>query len=90
MARTSAPVIYSQTFDDGMTWEILGADATYVITYKNQPIGIRVTNIFARDVIRYKKMTYTNLGNAIAQVKQLNQRFNCEDFGIIEVTADEI
>lgn len=90
MARTSAPVIYSQTFDDGMIWEILGADATYVITYKNQPIGIRVTNIFSKDVIRYKKMTYTNLGNAIAQVKQLNQRFNCEDFGIIEVTADEI
>lgn len=90
MARISAPVIYQQEFDDGMKWEILGADATYVITYKDQPISIRVTNILMANVIRYKKMTYTNLGNALAQVKQLNERFNCEDFSLIKVITDEI
>lgn len=86
MARPSAAVILQQDFPDGRRWEILEAQASYVICYKGQPINIRVRDIMRSDnALKYKKLTYTNLGNALRQVRVLNRRFGCEDFTLIQV-----
>jgi hypothetical protein len=87
MARPEPTVIHSIELGDGSTWSILAADAFYAITYKQRPIGIRVHKAsLTNNSLLYKKMTYTNLGNALAQVRKLNHKFKCDDFDVMEIT----
>lgn len=81
MARPSQPTIVALTDDEGIVWEILEAQASYTILYKNKPIAIRraFCNI-TRRYLKYDRMTYTNLGNVKAAVKRLNERFNTNEF----------
>ena len=84
MARPKPEVLLTQEVGDGTTWEILKADAYYAITYKNEPVGIRITRgSMTNNGHIYKKLSYTNLGNAQAQVVRLNHRFNTEDFSVM-------
>jgi hypothetical protein len=84
MARPGAEILLTQEVGDGTTWEILKAEAYYAITYKEEPIGIRITRgSMTGNGHIYKKMTYTNLGNARAQVNRLNHRFKTEDFSVM-------
>ena len=86
MARPAPEVIKQQELGTGAVWQILKADAYYVITYKGEPINLRVlTYTLNGEVSKYKKLTYTNLGNAQAQARTLNHRFKCEDFDVVEV-----
>jgi len=86
MARPGAEVLLTQEVGDGTTWEILKAEAYYAITYKNEPIGIRITRgSMTGNGHIYKKMTYTNLGNARAQVVRLNHRFKTDDFSVMVI-----
>lgn len=74
------------SFNDGSTWDILQAESHYIITYKGRPVGIRVSSIMSMEQgFRYKKLSYTGLGSALAQVKRLNHRFKCQDFDVMEV-----
>lgn len=86
MARPSAKILKTQEVGDGTTWEILEAEKYYAVTYLGNPIGIRITqhSMTANKHI-YKKLTYTNLGNAELQVSRLNHRFKCNDFAVMEV-----
>lgn len=92
MARPSARVIDQREFMDGTCWQILEAEYSYIITYRDRPVGIRVYSIMrGRQVVKYKKLTFTNLGNARRQVEVLNHKFKCRDFALIKVGAhDEI
>jgi hypothetical protein len=86
MARPEPEVIHSVEVAD-TTWEILHADAFYAITYKQQPIAVRINKAsLSGNSFLYKKMTYTNLGNAVAQARKLNHRFKCADFDVMEIT----
>lgn len=84
MARPSAKVRHSIEVGDGTLWEILQADTYYAITYKDEPVSIRITRgSLTGNEHTYKKMTYTNLGSAEAQCRKLNYRFKCEDFKVM-------
>lgn len=86
MARPSPEVIKQQELGTGAVWQILAADAYFVITYKGEPINLRVLTYGVNgETVKYKKLTYTNLGNAQAQVRTLNHRFQCQDFDVVEV-----
>jgi hypothetical protein len=86
MARPKPEVIKTQEVGDGSTWEILRADKFYVITYKGEPVNIRKTQgSMTGNQHLYKKLTYTNRGNAELQIQRLNHRFNCTDFTLMEV-----
>lgn len=86
MARPSAKVRHSIEVGDGTLWEILQADTYYAITYKSEPISIRITRgSLTGNEHNYKKMTYTNLGSAEAQCRKLNHRFKCEDFRVMMI-----
>lgn len=68
------------------TWQVLKANGCFVITYQDQPINVRVVYFTAQgETVKYQKLTYANLGNALAQVRTLNHRFNCEDFAVMQV-----
>jgi hypothetical protein len=70
----------------GDLWEVLQADKFYVITYKNDPANIRITQgSLTGNIHKYKKLTYTNLGSANLQARRLNYRFKCDDFKVMEV-----
>lgn len=88
MARPAPDVINEVTLGTGSTWQILRAEAYYVITYKGEPINLRVVG-YSIDgpYYKYKKLTYTNLGNAQAQARTLNHRFKCQDFDVLAVNT---
>jgi hypothetical protein len=83
MARPKPQIEYSVTLGSGQVWDVLQAEATYVITYKGKPCGIRTWQVLeGPHAFKYKKTSYANLGNALAQVRVLNHRFDCKDFDI--------
>lgn len=87
MARPEPEIILSKDIGDGSTWQILAADSSFIILYKGQPVSIRVEQYGPMGIhYKYKKLTYTNIGNARAQVRLLNHRFQCEDFTLVEIT----
>mgnify|MGYP006298708373 CR=1 FL=1 len=86
MARPEPEIIHSQEQDSGDVWQILHAQATYVITYKNKPINIRVVcHGLGRMKYKYKRVSYTELGTVENQVRRYNKLFNCQDFDYIVV-----
>ena len=85
MARPKPTIITAIEIPSGERWELLKAEKTYVITYRNEPVNIRaVTQGLGIETRKYKKLSYTNRGNCIAQVRRLNNVFGTEDFGYIE------
>jgi hypothetical protein len=86
MARPKPIVRLAQEVGDGSLWEVLEADLYYVITYKGDPVNIRITqgSLTGNNHI-YKKLTYTSLGSANLQARRLNYRFKCQDFEVMEV-----
>jgi len=87
MARPSPTVIKSIEAPDGSTWDVTYADNQYVITYQGQPCGIRQHYYtLTKSGFKYQKLSYTNLGNAEAQARRLNKKFNCTDFNVVKVT----
>lgn len=86
MARPSPRILNQIELRDGTVWDITAADAQYVITYKDRPCGVRQhINTLNTQGYKYQKLSYTNLGNALAQVKRLNDKFNTLDFNVMEV-----
>lgn len=73
--------------DDGSTWDVISAESYYVITYKLRPCGVRQhVNTMTTAGFKYQKLSYTNLGNAEAQARRLNHKFQTEDFDVMQVS----
>ena len=86
MSRPEPTVILEQEQLDGYIWQVLEGDETYLITYKGRPVSIRVLKPSLGDDRRsYKRMSYTELGTAMAQVRRYNTNFNTTDFDYIKV-----
>lgn len=86
MSRPEPKILREQEQDNGTVWQALDCDKTYVITYKGQPIDIRVVNHgLGVTKFKYKRTSYNQIGTAIAQVRRYNKMFNTEDFDYIIV-----
>lgn len=89
MARPGPRILKTIELADGSTWDITQADSQYVVTYQGQPCGVRQhMQTMTNQGFKYQKLSYTNLGNALAQVKRLNHKFKCEDFDVMQVSVD--
>ena len=84
MARPQAKILKTIELNDGTTWDILHSNSYYVITYKDRPCGIRQRKHMVHG-FKYMKLSYSNVGNALAQARRLNEKFNCEDFDVMEI-----
>ena len=83
MSRPSPTILHTAELDDGSTWDILDSQASYIITYRGQVCGVRQHNIMLNNTgFRYQKLSYNNLGNARAQARRLNAKFNTDDFDV--------
>jgi len=88
MARPQPKIITSIVTDTGTQLELLEAEDCYVIVYKKKPINIRhLAAGLGPQRRKYMKLSYTNEGNAAAQVRRLNKLFNCDDFAFIKGTV---
>jgi hypothetical protein len=89
MPRPNPRIIKTIEALDGSTWDITQADAQYIITYQGRPCGVRhhITSLTSNS-FKYQKLSYTGLGNARAQVKRLNDKFNTTDFDVMAVVTD--
>lgn len=86
MARPQPRVIEELEDIDGNTWQVLEGDETYLITYQGKPVSIRVLKPkLGSETKSYKRMSYTELGTCIAQVRRYNANFNTTDFDYIKV-----
>lgn len=86
MSRPQPRVLLEAEDDKLNTWQVLEGDQTFLITFKGQPVSIRVlTASLGEDRKKYKRMSYTELGTCVGQVKRFNEKFNTEDFDYIRV-----
>jgi len=86
MARPKPQILKQIELGDGSTWDVLQAELQYTITYKGLPCGIRQHyQTLNYQGFKYQKLSYTNLGNARAQVRRLNHKFQCQDFDVKQV-----
>ena len=86
MSRPSPKILLSTNLGDGSTWDITDTDSYYIITYLGRPCGVRQhVQTMKTQGFRYQKLTYTGLGSVKAQVRRLNHKFNCTDFGYVKV-----
>lgn len=89
MARPAPEILKSIEARDGTTWDITQADSQYVITYQGKPCGVRQhVQTLNTQGFKYQKLSYTGLGSALAQVKKLNDKFNTEDFDVMQVVVE--
>ena len=84
MARPTAKILHTTTFDDGITWEIMATDSQYTVLYLGQPVSIRSSSTI-RHGFKYFKSTYPNEGSVKAQVRRLNKKFDCADFTYVKI-----
>ena len=83
MARPKPKILLTVELNDESTWDITHSDHQYVITYKDQPCGVRQhIHTLTTNGFKYQKLSYTNHGNALAQARRLNNKFNTEDFAV--------
>lgn len=88
MARPAPKIIKTMTTDHGTSYDLLTAEDCYIIVYLREPVNIRIQHASLGPQRRkYMKLSYTNEGNARAQVRRLNKLFNCEDFAFIRSTV---
>lgn len=86
MARPKPEIIKSQEQHNGDVWQILEAEDTYVITYKGKCVSVRVEKLNMNTTsYSYKRMSYSELGTVLSQVRRYNKMFNCKDFDYIKV-----
>ena len=85
MARPKPEVIVSFNHDDKQT-DLLAVTGVWALTYKDQLFNHRVTEPYIGGIMNsYGKTFYTNHGNAQAQCRNLNSRFNCKDFQVKQI-----
>lgn len=86
MSRPGPEIILENEQDDGSIWQLLDSDEIYIILYKDKPVSVRVLKPGLGDEQKsYKRMSYTELGTAIAQCRRYNEKFNCNDFSYVKM-----
>jgi hypothetical protein len=87
MARPKPNILLTIELGDGSTWDVMHSESHYIITYQGQPCGVRQHNVMHSDTaFRYQKLSYTNLGNAQAQARRLNNKLQTEDFDVRQIS----
>jgi len=84
MARPEPEILKTYELECGTVWDVLYSDSLFIITYQGRPCGIRQHKRLTHGY-KYSKLSYTNLGNAEAQCRKMNARFNTTDFAVLEV-----
>ena len=88
MARPKAKVIVELRHDNIIT-ELLAVKGVWALTYKEELFNHRFLEPSIRGMLsNYGKTFYTNYGNALAQARNLNNRFNCLDFAVKQIYGE--
>lgn len=86
MARPGPDIIKQIEDDKNVTWEVIEYPQVYIITYDGKPVGIRrQASVMAHTQFKYKRMLYSNSGNASLEVRRLNKRFKTDRFGYMVI-----
>jgi hypothetical protein len=74
----------------GQEYQILYSEEQFMLTYNNEPFGMRWTRErLGANSFRYKKLTFQNEGNARKEALRLNEQFDTEQFGYMRIKATE-
>ena len=84
MSRPKPTIILSKEVTEGILWDNMPADNQYTLLYKQQPCAIRKGTGWTAPGFKYLKSTYSNEGSIRAQVKRLNDIFECSDFSYVK------
>ena len=84
MARPSAHVIVSTDIDD-IIIDILDATGVYYVTYRGQPIAVRVCSWTSAGIKHtYKRTGFNNPQHCQRLAAKLNKDFNSTEFAVKE------
>lgn len=87
MSRPAPEIIMETTDDQGQLWQVIVSPSVYVVTYADKPVQLRVADPMWPGQYVYKKMGYSTQGSAARQARKLNERFDTDQFGILEAEA---
>ena len=85
MARPKAEVLFEHT--QGLTdWQIMRAQAVWVVEYQDKPISIAKTTWGSRGAnIKYTRTNFSNPAHAYRLAEKLNKMFDTEEFTVREI-----
>lgn len=89
MSRQSATTLLQHVDDNMRSVEILAADFTWAVFYKDKPFQMRHnTNIeFTYPGPKYPRVNYQNLAHALRLRDKLNELFDVADFTVVRLDA---
>ena len=86
MARPK-PVILTETPEGFFRHQIITREGVFIVTYKDSAFNYRVQDTLAdNNANSYKKTVYVNKGIALNTATKLNEKFDCDDFAVRELT----
>ena len=86
------PVVLMEAVDP-LTYkaeQILEADATYAIFFRDKPINIRLINKLYNAIPKYKKTSYQNGGSALCLARKLNKKYGTNEFVVKELISGNL
>ena len=88
MARPKAQVL-DLLEHNGEYTELLAVKGIWALTYRDQMFNQRTLESTMKGTVgSYGKTFYSNKGNAIAQSRNLNNKFNCTDFSVKQIYGE--
>ena len=71
--------------------QVLKAEAIWAVFYQGKPFNLKSSNILTNyPGPKYKKVSFSNPGHALNLAKKLNEMFNCNDFGVLQLTEGDV
>ena len=85
MARPKAEVLLNY-YGDTADWEVMRAQAVWVVEYQHRPICVTKTAWGTRGAtIKYTRTNFSNPAHAYRLAEKLNKMFDSEEFTVREI-----
>ena len=71
--------------------QVLDSDAIWAVFYQGKPVNLKTGSLVSSyPGPKYKKVSFSNPGNAHNLATKLNKMFNTEDFKVYKLTTGEV
>lgn len=65
--------------------QVIEIEQLFIVVYKGKPINLRLVNLLSDyPGPKYRRTVYTQEGYAANLAKKLNERFDCNDFSVLQ------
>ena len=69
--------------------EICEGEGLFAVLYRGKSFNVRTRNLYLDGVMKYKKISFANIGHAFSLAKKLNSLFKTTDFKVRDMFSGE-